>query len=392
MPEVSKMKNANRPRILCVDDEPSILQAQELLLRRHYEVVTALGGPAGLQEIEKNGAPAVVLSDMRMPAMDGATFLGRVHQLAPDTVRMLLTGQADLNSCIAAINEGRIFRFLTKPCSPDVLLGIVKSAVDQYRLVTSERVLLEQTLRGSIKSLIDILSLANPLAFGRASRIKQYANELVTAANLDLSWQIEVAAMLSHVGCVTLPQTTIEKLYYGKALNQEEQKMTDRLPAVAEQLLANIPRLEDVRAILANQDSHFDGSLRSPRGLVGEAIPVGARVLKIVNDYDHLEAHGLSPSVALDTIRSRPGWYDPNLLDIFCAIRRTPSQQSEVKEIPLKMVCGGMVFADDVRTPGGALMIARGHEVTESLVQRILNFPPEVTRQLVRVVVRIPGG
>ena len=208
------------------------------------------------------------------------------------------------------------------------------------------------------------------------------------AAGLNLSWQIEVAAMLSHAGCVTLPQATIEKLYYGKPLNQEEQEMTARLPKVAEQLLANIPRLEDVRAILANQDAHFDGSGWASHGLAGEAIPVGARVLKIVNDYDNLEAQGLSPSTALDTIRSGAGWYDPNLLGIFCNLRGTPSQLTEVREMPLKMVQVGMVFADDVRTPGGALLIARGYEVTESLVQRILNFSPEITRQRVRAVVR----
>lgn len=173
--------------------------------------------------------------------------------------------------------------------------------------------LLEQTLRGSIKTLIDVLSLVNPLAFGRASRIKQSANELIASLNVGASWQIEVAAMISQVGCVNLPAETIEKLYYGKAVSREEQDMADKLPASAEQLLANIPRLEEVRAILINQSKHFDGTGRPANGLAGETIPLGSRILKIAIDYDRLEAQDLSAPLALDMMRSRSGWYDPKL-------------------------------------------------------------------------------
>lgn len=379
---------SDKPRILCVDDEPNILQGLELHLRRAYDVATAGDGPAGLREIETNGAPAVILSDMRMPGMDGAALLARVRELTPDTVRILLTGQADLNSCIAAINQGQIFRFLTKPCPPDMLLNTVKTAVEHHRLVTSERVLLEQTLRGSIKSLIDILSLVNPAAFGRASRIQRYACELAAAANAGASWQIEVAAMLSHIGCVTLPQETIEKFYYGKTLTHSEAILTERLPKVAEQLLANIPRLDEVRAILANQNCHFDGGDVRSNGPAGESIPIGARILKIVDDFDRLVAGGLTPKVVLDTVQSRHGWYDPRLLKIFCEMRgaATPVSDEQEREIPLKMVRTGMIFAADVRTPGGALLIARGHEVTQSVLQRIRNFSPEVSKQPVRVI------
>jgi len=377
------MTSEDRARILCVDDEPNILEGLKLHLRRRYDVVTASSGPDGLAEINRAGPPDVVLSDMRMPGMDGAAFLSRVRGVAPDTVRLLLTGQADLNSCISAINEGQIFRFLSKPCQPEALLDTMKAAVQQYRLITSEKVLLEETLRGCIKTLIDVLALANPLAFGRASRIKEAVTQLSEAATLGQSWQVEVAAMLSHIGAVTLPISTAEKLYYGKALDPEEQKMIQRLPRVAEQLLANIPRLEEVRAILLNQDNRYDGSVRAPNGLIGENIPVGARALKIVNDYDALEVQGHAPETALDIMRSRAGWYDPILVEAFGRIRW---KTSATGEIPLKMVQIGMVFAQDVRTPGGVLLIARGHQVTNSLLERILNFSSDVSRQRVRVI------
>src|SRR5262249_60092556 len=150
----------------------------------------AVGGAAGLELIAREEPFAVVVSDMRMPGMDGAAFLTRVREIAPDATRVLLTGQADLDAAIAAVNRANIFRFLTKPCPPDVLASALTDAVNLHRLVTSERVLLQETLLGSVKMLTDVLALANPAAFGRATRAKQHARR--TAAQLDLAdrWQL----------------------------------------------------------------------------------------------------------------------------------------------------------------------------------------------------------
>src|SRR5262245_17980905 len=109
---------SDKPRILCVDDEPNVLEGLALHLRRKYEMSTAANGPDALALLEREGPPEVIISDMRMPGMDGATFLSKARQLYPDTVRMLLTGQSDMASAIKAVNDGQIFRFLTKPCGP----------------------------------------------------------------------------------------------------------------------------------------------------------------------------------------------------------------------------------------------------------------------------------
>ncbi|MBI6546352.1 MAG: response regulator, partial [Cyanobacteria bacterium NC_groundwater_1444_Ag_S-0.65um_54_12] len=146
--------SSDRLKILCVDDETQILAGLAWHLRRQYEMIAALNAPAGLEALERDGSIAIVLSDMRMPGMDGAAFLSRVRQVAPDAARILLTGHADLEVAINAVNEGQIFRFLTKPCPPPVLLAAVNAAAEQYRLITAERVLLGQTLGGSIKALI----------------------------------------------------------------------------------------------------------------------------------------------------------------------------------------------------------------------------------------------
>jgi len=144
-------------RVLCVDDEPNVLEGLRRQLCRHFTVATAGGGVAGLEVIERDGPFAVVVSDMRMPGMDGAAFLNRVRERVPDTVRVLLTGRADLDAAVAAVNKGNIFRFLMKPCPSEVLIATLEASAAQYRLVTAERALLEQVLQGSIKALTCIV-------------------------------------------------------------------------------------------------------------------------------------------------------------------------------------------------------------------------------------------
>ncbi len=361
------------PKILCVDDEPNVLAGLELHLHRRYDLTTANGGAAALELLEKSTF-AVILSDMRMPGMDGAKFLSRARQLAPDSVRMLLTGQADLDSAVAAVNEGQVFRFLLKPCPPDRLLAAFQSAVEQHRLLTAERVLLEQTLRGSVKMLTEVLALTNAQAFGRANRIKDSASALATSASADALWEVEVAAMLSQIGCITLSTSTVDRLYGGWPLSAEDRALVESLPALADGLLANIPRLEGIRACLVNQTKRFDGTGKPVNSLRGDAIPLGARVLKIVIDFDELEAQGLATSLALDTMRGRTGSYDPTLLTAF-ALLRGSVQTALVRELPLKLVYPGMTFAEDIKNQAGVLLLPRGYEITEGLLERIRNFP-----------------
>ena len=372
--------------ILCVDDEPKVLEGLVLNLRRHFRMSTAVNGLAGLAIVEGNDPPAVVVSDMRMPEMDGAVFLSRVREKSPDSVRLLLTGQADIESAIAAVNHGQIFRFLTKPCNTPTLLAAIQAAAEQHRLITAERVLLEQTLRGCIKALTDILSLTNPLAFGRAIRLKQQSTELVAALGLPVSWQIEVAAMLSQIGCITLSPSTHEKLYYGKPLSNEEAELVQHLPALAVQLLDSIPRLEAVRAILQSEASNFDGTGSPPGTAKGEAIPLGARVLKIVGDHDILEASGSEPEMAMGTLRARKGRYDPKLLDAFIRLK-TDAPPRGLCEVGLTGVRPGMFLAQGVTSTTGLLLVARGQEVTLGLLQRLRNLPKGTVREPLTVFV-----
>ena len=145
-----------RPRILCVDDEPNVLAGLVRMLRREFEVVTAGDGAAGLEVLARQGPFIVVVSDFMMPGMTGVQFLARAKQLAPDTVRILLTGQASLEGAIASVNEGNIFRFLSKPCSREHLVKALEDAIEQARLVTADRELLERKLEDMSADLLRV--------------------------------------------------------------------------------------------------------------------------------------------------------------------------------------------------------------------------------------------
>jgi CheY-like chemotaxis protein len=357
--------------ILCVDDEPLVLEGLALTLRRRYAVTTATSGAQGLACLAAQPATAVVLSDMRMPGMDGVAFLRQARQQAPDAVRLLLTGQADLEASIAAINEGQVFRFLSKPCPPPAMLAAVDAAAEQHRLVTAEKVLLEQTLHGSIQMLIELLTLTSPAVFGRATRLKQRVNALAERLKLEDRWQVEVAAMLSQLGYVTLPP---------------EQAMVARLPEVTEQLLGHIPRLEGVRAILAGAawparplDPRLTGALRA-------TVERGVQLLSLALDADGLEARGQPPDLVLATLRARVGRHDPTVLAALAALLGdTPLV---VRELALTGLISGMVFAEDVKLINGTLLVARGFEVTPSFLERMRNIRPGTVQVPLRVLVR----
>lgn len=370
------METNGKPRVLCVDDEPRVLEGLRDILRRRFDVKTAESGPAGLTMLAAEPESfAVVVSDMRMPGMSGAKFLSQARQTAPAAVRLLLTGQTDITSAIEALNEGQLFRFLTKPCPRDVLVDGCTAAVEQHRLIVAEKTLLAETLRGCVAALTDVLAVTSPAAFGRASRVKKEAGALARAVGMEDPWEVEVAAMLSQIGAITLPDATIEKLYLGTWLTEEERKMVARLPAIAQRLLAKIPRLDAVCEIVVQQETRF---VENPD------ISLGARILRIVVDFDVARAQGVPPDLALSTLRGRGGSYDPQLLEAF-AERMGAATDARVRELPLDRLSIGMSFADDVRGFGGTLLVPRGYEVTQELLERLMNMNTGSVREPLRV-------
>jgi response regulator RpfG family c-di-GMP phosphodiesterase len=388
---ISPSADSARPRVLFVDDDPDLLGAMARNLRSsQFDVRTATGAGAALEFLKTKGPIAVLVSDLRMPGMGGVELLRQARLIAPDTSRVLFTGQLDIEHALSAVNEGAIFRFMIKPCAIIAVIATIRAAAEQYRLVTTERVLLEQTLRGSVQALSEVLGLASPVAFGRATRVRQVVSELASAMHIAERWHVEIAAMLSQIGWVTLPPATIEKVCQGKALSDQEQAMMSRLPGVTEQVLNHIPRLEPVVEILRYSRKHFDGSGLPGGSPAGEEIPWGARALKTVLDLDDLENEYDSQSLAFDTLLGRTGWYDPAILKVLAEIRAHQAQ-SEVREISLAGVVPGMMLAKDVRVKNGVLYMARGQAITASALEKLRNWSSQLQDvNAFRVVVR--GG
>ncbi len=367
-------KKTMSEKVLFVDDEPNVLDGIRRQLRKNFSVETALGPVEGLRAINKKGPFAVVVSDIRMPLIDGIKFLTRVREIAPESVRMVLTGNADIDNAIKAVNSGHVFRFMTKPCPAEALIEVVQAGIEQYRLIRSEKEVLEQTLKGSIRVLTEIISMLDPEAFGRASRIKRYAVEIAVDMGMNDLWKIETAALLSQIGFAILPGLSIENLYNKADLSPAEKDLLARHPEVAFNLLRHIPRMEDVAAIIRDQDAPPD-ALSDGQETPGQ--PDGARmaavILKTVSDFDLYAAKEKNPESALERLAANPERYDPRVIESLKKIvaRR---EKYETREVGVGGLEAGMIIREEVRTMNGLLLIAKGQEVGYVTIERLKNY------------------
>lgn len=381
------MEAKARSRIVCVDDEPQVLSGLSLHLRRRYEVESATSGAAALELLARQPQAAVLISDMRMPGMNGAELLAKASLTFPHTTRILLTGYAEADAAIAAVNHGHVFRFLLKPCPPPELVAAVEAGVELHRQTVAEQTLLEQTLHGSIKILTEVMSITNPVSFGRAQRLKQHVSALCDKLELSERWQVEVAAMLSQLATFTLPPETLEKVYYGATLSPEEQAMLDRSPDVTEQLLSHVPRLELVREILAT----YTKSYKKPdKDQTHEQAKLQrlSQILRVAVDFDTLEAQGQSSGVALTTLNGRADQYEPQVLAALLSLFGQRREGDKIRDISVAALRSGMVLAADVKMATGTLFVARGYEVTPAFLERIRNFRPGSVREPIKVLIR----
>lgn len=354
--------------ILCVDDEIEVLNGLQLSLRKLGGVSLAVGGQEGLAWIAAHPAPAVVISDMRMPGMDGAQFLAEVRKLSPDSTRILLTGQADLTSAIAAVNHGQIFRFLTKPCPKPELTAAIESAIEQHRLVTSEKVLLEQTLKGCTQALVDLLALADPGGFGRAQRIRHRAAGLSQELGMVPSWQLDIAGLLSHIGWITLSPELTEKVVLGGALSAEEKDKLARLPAVSIKLLEKIPRLEEVLGILRASLPDAEYGVADGPGCQG------GKVLRLASELEALPGDAAAESPEARSILAKWTSLDPKLAGAARVVIEKSSLSRKPLAVSISDLRVGMVLAKEIRAKSGMLLVGNGFCVTEGLLEKLGNF------------------
>ncbi len=274
--------------------------------------------------------------------------------------------------------EGNIFRFLVKPCSAVILEKVLEAGFEQHRLIVSERQLTEETLLGCVQMLVEVLSIVQPEAFIRSNRVRRYVKQVAENLHMPVSWQIEAAAMLSQIGCITLSPDLLAKASAGQALDEAETARFQKHASAAARILEKIPRLDQVAQIIEGQNGEGQNGQSNDTGplpALDGSNPVGAGrlLLRAALDFDQLRNSGLSHDDVLPKMRQAVGTYHPQILEALATIEKTESQ-SEMRLVPLEALRPGMILEEELRGSNGILILGKGQEIPASFLQRLANF------------------
>ena len=384
---MSSTAATRKPCVLFVDDEKRLLEGIAQLLRKQYEVQIANSGDEALRRLGELKDVAVVVSDFRMPQMDGATFLHQVMLRAPTATRILLTGEAGVDGARDAVNKGQIFRFLTKPCPTDQLREALDAGIELHRLANAERIVMQETLLECIAALMEVLAVTNPTAFGRAQRIKRLVADVATKLECGQFWQLEAAALLSQISYFAESPELAEKIYYGRTLSPEEKKRAAAVPANAQRLFEHVPRLEPVIQIVTALDWPDAALARLGDGMIG----LGARILGVALEYDLMTIKEMPKTEIMQVLRARESRFGSNVLEAFTAVVGAEAEP-QVQTMRLREATPGMRLLQEIRTSSGALLVPIGFELSQRLLERISQVAPEALEELVRLAPARPAA
>lgn len=383
-----------KSKVLIINGEPGAIAACLGSLRKHFDVDIVNTGEAGLRLLRDHGSYAVMAVHLHVLGANGLQLLARARELVPDSVRVLLTDNPGQRTVTDALNTGAIFRFVATPCSSEILTATLDAAVQQHRLITAERDLLEKTLSGSIRLLTEILTIIDPVSFGRGQSLRDAMRAFGRYLQIENTWDLELTALLSQIGCVTIPPEVLHKVRSGSPLSGRERDLVARVPEFGANLLANIPRLETVAQAVRYQGKHFDGTGCPADEIAGEDIPVASRILKVLSDLHELESAGKPKHRALDEMRQQTGCYDPRILDAAQAcfeICLPPPGQPPCEDRAMLVhdLYAGLLLMADIKTRDGILIVKSGTQLGGALLERLRNFAATVGVQE-PVSVRIP--
>jgi CheY-like chemotaxis protein len=360
------MSQESMIRVLCVDDEPRVLEGLERNLGDQFEIVTADGGETGIAAITATPDFDVVISDMRMPNMNGAVFLGHARRLAPDAQRVLLTGEADAESARAAVNEGQIFRYLVKPCPVDELARVIEAGAATKRRTIADREMLETTVAGSVKLLGEVLALAAPACFRETPGVTSIVEHLCERLGLHETWKFRAAAMLHTIGYVALPIALIEKRRSGVALLGAEKRELASATDIGARLLSSIPRFSEVAEIVRRHRE-------TPPAELTDDVTRGAAMLHVALLV--LEDATATRRVAqiAKSIAPQHGEGARSLLALLHDYQAKREQESVVA-VKIAELRPGMVLEENLVSRTGNVLFASGNELTAPLLERVRQF------------------
>lgn len=425
----SDISGGEAATVLCVDDEANILSALKRLFRpTGYRILTAAGGAEGLAVLEQEGEKVdLVISDMRMPGMDGAAFLAQVRERWPAPARILLTGYADMESTIAAINEGRIARYLSKPWNDGEVLLTVADVLERRRLEKEKRRLEELTRRQneelaalnagleakvvertealrqanerikrsfytSIQVFSNLIELRAGHMAGHSARVADLGRKLARQMSLAERevQNVFLAGLLHDIGKIGLPDELLTKPV--TQMNGEEFALWRRHPTKGAQALMSLEALQEAADIVRGHHERFDGE-GYPAGLSGMAIPLGARILALVNDYDGLVQGTLTTKRLSDAearqmiLKARGKRYDPSVTDAFLGLGADPEAvKLEEVELSSHELRPGMVLARNLESRDGVVLLTQDYVLSESLIRQLRDYETTEGSRLVILV------
>lgn len=407
--------------VLCVDDEPNILSSLRRLFRaKGYRVLVAESGNAGLQVLATETVD-LVISDMRMPEMDGAHFLELVRARWPDTIRILLTGYADVSSIIEAINRGEIYRYIAKPWDDNDMLLVVRDALER-KILEQEKLRLEaltqrqndelkalnasleekvrertadlnkanDSLLGaneklktsfltSIKVFSNLIEMRGGHLAGHSRRVADLARKIAVKMELEgkLLQEIFIAGLMIDIGKIGFSDDMLTMPV--SAMAGDTLASYRKFPLRGEQLLMPLEDLRGAATILRSQLERFDGA-GFPDALAADAIPIGARILALSSDYDSLQlgtlvARRFRPEEARISITHGSGKrYDPEVVNAFNGVLNEGEGTTREAILSTLKLLPGMILSRDLISREGVLLLSADHVLDERLIQQILDF------------------
>jgi len=365
------------PQIMMVDDEANVLNGFRRSFNGKYDCVFAQGAAEALGELCQNPDVAVIVTDMRMPGIDGVTFITEARKVAPNAIYIMLTGNADLDTASDAVNRGQVFRFLNKPCPPEVLQPALDAALRQHELLTAEQDLLRKTLTGSVRLLTEMLGLARPGLAEHNGRVRRTVRQLVQSLGLPDLWAHEIAAMLSQIGRFTLPPE-IANADPSSLDNEDDKQMLLSHPTRAAQMLRHIPRLEVPGRIIEQQLDATEPHTADPADPTDptdpdQLVPWGACVLRVALAFNTVFSKSPNEVEARKTVREVLGEACPIVTQ---ALIDMPTTECENSESPLRMLNAeklrpGMFTAAPILLCDARPLLGRGRELSEPLIAQI---------------------
>lgn len=359
-------------RILLVDDEINVLNGFRRTLGSQYDCAYAQGAAEALAELCQSPDIAVIVTDMRMPGMDGITFIKQARQVAPDAIYMMLTGNADVDTAAVAVNQGQVFRFLNKPCPPEVLLPALDAALRQHELVIAEQELLRKTLTGSVRLLTEMLGLARPGLAEHNGRVRRTVRQLVQTLELPDLWAHEVAALLSQIGRFTLP-TDLASADPKSIEDPEDLRLLLSHPQRAAQMLRHIPRLGLAGQIIEQQLDATEPQSKPAEAVGDEALRWAACVLRVALAFDHVYAKIENEVEARKAVADLLGDPCPVVTQALIEMATTECENSvaPLRVLNADQLRPGMFTAAPVLLCDARPLLGRGRELSEPLIAQL---------------------